>query len=71
VAPYTEHSPTITADIGWVFRCLQIVPPTGGEMQDLHANVCEDVYNAAGLSIGVVSVVSLGLIVKYIGMHAR
>lgn len=44
-------------------------PAYGGEMQDLHANVCEDVYNAAGLSIGVVSVVSLELIVKYIGMR--
>jgi hypothetical protein len=44
-------------------------PAYGGEMQDLHANVCEDVYNAGGLSIGVVSVVSLELIVKYIGMR--
>jgi hypothetical protein len=36
-----------------------------------HANVCEDVYDAAGLSIGAVSVVLLELIVKYIGMDVR
>jgi hypothetical protein len=45
--PYTEHSSTVTAQV---------------EMQDLHANVCEDIYDAAGLSIGVVSAVLLELI---------
>ena len=32
--PYTEHSSTVTTHIEWVFS--------------LHANVCEDVYDAAG-----------------------
>ena len=45
-----------------VFRCLQIIPPAGVEMQDFHANVCEDVYDAVGLSIGIVSSVLLELI---------
>jgi hypothetical protein len=69
--PYTEYSPTVIADIGWVLRCLQIMPPAWVKMRDLYANVCEDVYDAAGLSIGVVSVVSLELVVKYRGMDAR
>jgi hypothetical protein len=37
--PYTEHSSTVAAHIGRVFRRLQIIPPAGVEMQDLHANV--------------------------------
>jgi hypothetical protein len=37
-------------------------PATGVEMQDLHTNVCEDVYDAAGLSIGIVNAVLLELI---------
>jgi hypothetical protein len=69
--PYTKYSPTVTADIGWVFRCLQIMSPAGVKMQDLYANVCEDSYDAAGLGIGVVGVASLELIVKYIGVDVR
>ena len=28
--PYAEHSPPVTAHIGWAFRRLQIIPPRWG-----------------------------------------
>ena len=60
--PYAEHSPPVTAHIGWAFRRLQIIPPRGGwKCKTSMQTFVEDVYDAAGLSIGIVNAVLLGI----------